>query len=675
LRETYSHGMQSIYKIFWGTILLLLSIIPFHATKAQRFLSVVFDKLPKDNQLYARDDNSEAIIPVSGIIEVGGFSHMSVVIFRDGVRSDYVKHNLIYTNGNPKTSFSMSPKIKAELSEYTFEVYACKAEADSFLMVKREHLVAGDFYLINGQSNAAATSRYSVSVEEYVNKFSRTIGRTPNGTPALTPADTNWMSPAWVTPEAGYWGRDLQRLIIETHKIPVCIINGAIPGTKIDAHLARNPNNPAEPSSLYSHLLYRTIISKATRIRAFFWYQGEEDAWSNPGAYPEKLDQLIKYWQIDYPMVDRFVIVQINVLDQPHYAAGAMREFQRQTKFKYPKTDHFAVMGLSPMEDGVHYTAEGYGKLAKQFFDFLGPKVYKSTLDRNIESPDIRRVFYSASRDQITLEFDEKQDLKWPNDTTVNGIVTRLQDQFFLDGNESVPASLSSWNVTGNRITLHLKSPSTATKLNYLPSHRIGYYPGPFLRNAHGLGAFSFHEFQIAPALNGNNLKTTLSQANTVQLSWEKGNSTSFILERKAKGENSFVTLKTFDASVNTFEDSDVGINMSYTYRLKSANALSESPYSESTIETMTLLATEPLVRMQWNAFPNPVNNTIKIEFQNPVTGKLILRSVSGKELLTSNLKNETSANMSLTGFSTGIYILVFRNKNGAETTQRMLKY
>ena len=675
LQKNTDYDMKSLYRHLRGIFFILLFFTSYSEIHAQRFLSVVFDKLPTDRQLYARDDNGEATIPISGIIEVNGFTHMSVIVFKDGKPYGYSRGNLNYTSGNAKTSFSMSAKIKAELSEYTLEVYACKSATDSFLMVRREQVLAGDFYLINGQSNAAATTPYRVPVPEYINKFSRTLGRTPDGSEAFTPADTIWKTPDWVTPVEGYWGRDLQRQIIENYKIPVCVINGAIPGTTIAQHLQRNSNSPAQPESIYGHFLYRTLKSQATKIRAFFWYQGEEDAWSNPGAYPERFDQLMKYWQMDFPMVDKFVVVQINVLDQPHYLAGAMREFQRQTKYKYPKTDHFAVMGLSPMQDGVHYTAEGYGKLASQLTAYLGPKVYKSTLIQNVDSPDIQKVFYSTSKDAITLVFDQNQTLKWQADTTVNGVITKLKDQFFLDGIESVPAPISSWDVSGNRITLHLSGTSNATKINYLPSYRLNYYQGPFIRNSRDLGAFSFHEFAISPALANNALVASISTFNTIQLNWQKSADALFyVLEKKAPGESQFTVIKTLDAVNNSYEDIDVAVNSSYSYRIKSYSALSESGLSEVNVKTMPLLSVEPVAKISWKVFPNPAQNYLDIEFPDITSGTLELMSINGKSMLAMDIKSTKTVRMKLTSVPTGVYQAIFKNKNGLISTKRILK-
>jgi hypothetical protein len=654
-----------------GIFLLCCSLTE---SSAQRFDSVVFDKLPEDMQLYARDDQNEATISISGVVEAAGLTHMSTVIFKENVRIGYTKSVLQY-NGSSRAHFSMSPKIKSELAEYSFEVYACRA-SDSVQLVRRDKVLAGDFYLINGQSNANRDIRYETVLSDAVKKFSRTIGRAPDDNLGFTAADTTWANPDLVTPTPGYWGRDLQRQIIEKYNIPVCVINSAVPGSGIESHIIRNASKPSDPSNIYGSLLLRALKSKATRIRAFFWYQGEQDIWSDPGPYPERFNTLMSFWQKDYPMVDRFVVIQLNILTGLNYTAGALREFQRKTKYLYPKTDHFAVMGLGHMEDDTHFNGEGYTKLATQLLDFLGPKEYKSTITDNTGSPDIQKVFYSKTKDAINMVFDQNQTLKWAADTVEGGMTTRLQDQFFLDGDESKPASITSWQVRDNRITLRLASPINASKLNYILSFRRKRYNGPYIKNTRGLGAFSFHEFPIASALEDPSLISAISNSNVVQLSWKKiTDATSYILERKEASHAEFTKIKTFaDNSTTLFDDASVNFDRTYIYRISAIGTKSESQ-SETTIKSLELLGVEPEPSVNDIViFPNPAKDFMDVTFPHPVTGKMTLVTTSGKTVSSAFIDNSKKAKMSVSNIPASTYILTFTSKNGVIMARRIVK-
>lgn len=253
-----------------GILLFLLLTIPQFLT-AQRFYSVVFDQLPKDMQMYARDDDNLARIPISGKIEIPDWSHMSAVVYRNGTRYGYGEAGFDYKGGDT-AQFQMEVAIEAEPADYTIEVWACRVPGeDSALIVTRNDIAAGDFYLITGQSNGAA-----LQFDNWSSKYCRTIARIPDNNPATSPADTLWIPSSWSHPFTGAWGIHLQRLILENHQIPTTIINASIPGAKISHFVIRNDNNPADPNNLYGALLYRLNIAKPKRVRGFFGFKGSK---------------------------------------------------------------------------------------------------------------------------------------------------------------------------------------------------------------------------------------------------------------------------------------------------------------------------------------------------------------------------------------------------------------
>ena len=54
--------------------------------------------------------------------------------------------------------------------------------------------------------------------------------------------------------QIGYWGLELARRLVENHKMPICIINGAVGGSRIDQH-QRNPSRPEDAVTIYGRLL------------------------------------------------------------------------------------------------------------------------------------------------------------------------------------------------------------------------------------------------------------------------------------------------------------------------------------------------------------------------------------------------------------------------------------
>jgi len=656
-------------------VLLFIWLLTLISTTgySQRFFSVVFDQLPKDFQLYARNDSSEAIVPITGAIEVPGWDHMSVVTYRNNERFAYNRSALQYASGSESARFSMTPKIKAELADYSFDVYACHA-ADSVLMVRRAEVVAGDFYLIHGQSNAAA-----IKGSSFTSKYCRTVARIPDDCGCDSAADTAWIRSGWSQPNVGYWGLELQRHILEENKIPTCVINGAVPGSQIIQH---TPST--DPFSLYGHLLYRTRKSGATRIRAFFWLQGEEEALMGSTYYPAEFDKVQKGWQADYPMVDQFVVLQINIVFNPYYVAGAIRDFQRRTPSLYPKTTHFATIGL-PSYDGVHYEAEGYGELARRLHRFIAPQIYQSPDNDNVSSPDIQKVFYSsAKKNEITLVFDENQAMRWPADTTVpdvnnQPVTLSLKNFFYLNGDESKPAPVLAGTANGNRVTLSLADSVTATKLNYLPSYndptKLKAFVGPYLTNKRGLPAFTFHEFAIADALTvaGFTVKATY---NTVVVNWQPLAETStYVLERRAGGAANFEPLKVFDTKTQSFEDTQVTPDITYTYRLKVISARSESPYAEASALLSPILAVDNGVqKLSWKTYPNPATQFVQVDFGKSTTGTLTLSNSQGAATLHLPIVQKETLNLDLTKYPAGLYLITVETQKGAKATKTIIK-
>ncbi|WP_420155581.1 sialate O-acetylesterase [Siphonobacter sp.] len=645
---------------------LLVGLLSTLSVTAQQVGWVTFDQLPRDNQLYARDDNNTAIVPISGRTTGTDWEYMSVITYRNNQKYSYHKAAFTFIPNTTRATFQLSPTIKAELADYSFQVYCCRKQ-DSVLMATRSDVVAGDFFVIQGQSNANALKPYNYS-GKYARTFSSTPAQSPNG---VSQADTNWIDAGWAVSPVGYWGRELQRQIIETYKIPVCVVNGAFPGTKIAEQLA----------GIYDHLLYRIQKSRISRIRAYFYYQGEDDILGFTENYPAQFDQLQKKWQKDMPMVDRFVIMQLNLLASANYTAGAIRELQRKSPMLYPKNDHFATVGL-PEYDGIHYEVPGYQELAERLFRFLSPKLYKSTDTLQIRTPNIQKVFYgNAEKTSIVLEFDANQTMVWPADQVVTdlsgkSVTVSLKDFFYLDGKETSVAPVTSGQASGNQVVLTLRNPIAATKLNYLPSYNIltnlRAFPGPFLSNSRGLGAFTFHEFPIATALELS-LKAQLNRS-VVSLNWPAvTNVQRYRLERKTASSNTYELLAELKGDATSYEDLNTEPSQTYTYRLKAISAVSESPYASAEIQSPAL--SEAYLTANWRVMPNPATTNISLTFGATLKGTLTLSSLQGTKLAQREISEEKSTDLNVQTLKPGIYVLTLVTDTGLKVSKRLMKY
>lgn len=675
-------------KLMRSFFLISITFFTPFLSNAQRFYSVVFGELPKDMQLYARDENNMAEVPVSGIIEIPGWNHMSLVTLRNNERIDYKKDTLNYGN-KTAAAFSMKSKIKAEMADYSFEVYACN-EQDSVLIVRRNEVVAGDFFLISGQSNAAATI-----FGDWSSKYCRTIARTPDGDPSILPGDTLWTNAAWSWTYVGAWGLEFQKTVLENEGIPTCVINGSLPGKKIKDFSDRNAADPAS-FTLYGSLLKKVKVARATRIRAFIWMHGEQEVFENIEGYAAQYDTLYNYWKQDYPEVEQFLVIQTNLIilkkNIPNPVAGEIRDFLRRTKYLYPKTDHFSAIG-TPGWDGVHYNRSGYEEFGRLLYRFLAPTLYGSHNTDNVRSPDIKRAFYSsAEKNKITLVFDEGQTLKWAADSIVNGqdgkpLVLSLKDFFYLDGNEKKSA-FKAGTAEGNRVTLELKSPSQAKKISYLPSFYpdnlpliepfsldIAILTGPFVRNKNGLGAFSFDNVTIGQILPDIELTATRAPG-FVSLSWRAVEGASYYtIEKKDRETGLYRRLAQLDADVLTYKDEDPEAGSIQTYRIQAVSAISESPYATISVDNTPILSIGENEKTKfWQVHQNPVEDVLKVKFRDLSSGIIKVYNSAGRQYLHIPLNGSNFWELNVSHWPPGLYLVNIELKDGYSSTQKFVK-
>ena len=100
------------------------------------------------------------------------------------------------------------------------------------------NLVCGDAFLLDGQSNTVAED-WGPEKCEYSSEWIRSFGSMGGDGSAGWGNAVRRGGPRNI----GYWGMDLAKHLLETQKIPICVINGAVGGTRIDQH-QRNATIP-----------------------------------------------------------------------------------------------------------------------------------------------------------------------------------------------------------------------------------------------------------------------------------------------------------------------------------------------------------------------------------------------------------------------------------------------
>ncbi len=582
---------------------------------------VTFSKLPQNLQLFPRDTKNEAVVSVTGKVLLAGYTKVSVIVSREKKLFKYQNATLNYQNGT--ASFNFATTIKAELANYDFRVFLVK-DKDSVEVATRDNIVAGDVYLVSGQSNATPNSGLN-EIYPYKIPFCRSFGKNPeydnlNNNIPYNLADTTFLLSADAKATPGIWMMEVQRYIAENYGIPTLAVSGAVAGSGIDEHLIRQEGI----ATIYDKLLLKTRKAGVqNQVKAIFWRQGEAESSSPNGGktWGAKYDVLQKLWRGDYGNQAKVYVFQIEILNNGFEAAGELRDFQRKVKELYPNTDNISTVGTVGYE-GLHYKYEGYLQTGAETFRLVARDFYGAKDTTNIASPNLKKAFYtSTDKKEITLVFDENQQMVFPKDTLIKSVINNalfsigIKEHFYL--NETGNAA-DSGRSEGNKIFIKLKKSASANQLTYLPS---GFVPsnsntfvGPYLKNSRGMRAFSFYKYPIADVLPITVLKAQSVGFDQIKLSWTKvTGATQYLLERLDDSKKTYKIITKIDASAIEYTDKSLLANTRYDYRIKLISNTSESDYSFANAQTDVILLSNfkaqtisfDQIDLSWNQLAN----------------------------------------------------------------------
>lgn len=651
-------------KLIYTSLVLIL----FYFTASAQ---IKFTQLPRDLQLYPRDANNQAMVVVSGTVVVSGYKKIALHLLREGRLTKVTSQTLLPSATN--TSFQFSSSIKAEKAQYEFKVFLYK-NTDSVLVADRKRIVCGDVYVIYGQSNALALS----GLDQYYSfNFDDTYLRNcsyPYGAPSI-PDAMSWYAAKDPYGSIGGVGLTLQRLILEKYGIPTLVLNGAYGGTGIADLSTRNPANHADLNTFYGRLLYRARWAGVDKhVKAIIWKQGEDEAGNGPEGYAEKFNVLYNQLHEDYGNA-RMYVGQINILADKEEGAAALRDFQRRTKYLFNNVESIATVGTRGY-DGIHYDPLGHQQIAYEQFRQIARDFYGSTDTLQINSPDVKKVFYNARKDSITLVFDSNMQMVW-KDTVYYNFATgkkegsrELKDFFYLDKKAGL---LSGGATNGNRVILSLKQPATAKFLRYLPAYFSDalspFYNGPILRNKLGMRAFSFDSVAIANAIP---TITTLAakpiSEKQIQLTWTApATAQTQILERSDGTQTAFKLVAQVSGTATSFNDTNLPNPFgTYYYRLRAYSNTSESAYSNVVVSKPLILGvaeTEPSIKL----YPNPLraDRVLHIEADQLTIRSIVIRDLFGKTIKNWQGKAQNDLRIGLDDVTEGMYVAELETTDG----------
>lgn len=466
------------------------------AVHYNHFRPVVFTVCPQDMQLYPRIADNKAEVRISGYAQRSDISSLTFTKKRNNAVQE--EKPITVTKGVP---FDVAFSITAELAEYRFEYRI--GEGENQLLA--DSVVAGDVYLITGQSNGAASGSGNPGV---VNEYWRNFGCVQK-TQAYNPADTIWgksNSAGWGYGRMfynGWSGYIVQRNLLQEQNMPTAVLNIAIGGSSLNQNLP-NEANREDLNTFYGEGLYR--MRKAgvkDAVKAIIWVQGESDQNGLYEDYALRFDKLYNAWKQDYPNVERIYVSQINVGCGVSMYASEMREMQRLFGETYDDVTVITNIGITIRYDSCHYVDDGYDRLYTQFSRLIERDIYGKQFDKPLTSPAVQSVRWTdETKSAIEIRFD--QEMVWP------GIMwgRDMKDYFYDEKEQPIPMASGKVDESDKHIVvLTLSSGATRpTHLTYGPDSYVysatrgmdTLYVDPWLRNADGYAALTFNRYPIA---------------------------------------------------------------------------------------------------------------------------------------------------------------------------------
>ena len=448
------------------------------------------EELPMDGQFYAREGDGLGRLYCKGTLAADAQKVTLKLYADDKFVADATQA--------PKEGkgYRFVQALKPGLIRYRVELLA-----DGKPVHAARDLVCGDAFIIQGQSNAVATD-FGKENPLQPNPWVRTFGATdgsPNGSRLKL----------WGSAEArarggrleiGYWGMELGRRLVESQHIPICLINGAVGGTRIDMH-QRDTADPTNATTIYGRLLWRVRAAGLDYgIRGILWHQGENDQGADgPDGtfgfvhYRKYFDRMAGSWRQDYPNAQRLHLFQIWPKSCAMGINGSdnyLREEQRKLKTAYASLDIMPTLGIRP-PGGCHFPAAGYAEFAKLMTPLIERDHYGVKNVQSVSAPNILSVqCVGDKQDAVVLTFD--QPVVWRDDLVAE--FSFVVDTGFATLTSSV--KVVGGSAQGSTLTLRLSEGlPKGSSISYLDSKN--WSQDRLLMGANGLPALTFRSVPI----------------------------------------------------------------------------------------------------------------------------------------------------------------------------------
>jgi dienelactone hydrolase len=473
------------------------------------------DEHPEEGQFYARNDRNHGLLHDRGRVATGVDE---VILTLYGAEGALVLQEKQRPAADGRYAFAIP--LSPGLVRYT-AVLGTRSGGVETVVRTAGGLMCGDAYIIQGQSNAEATGPNNgpsedelIAGDEWIRSYGNQYDGTGRGAWGQAVRTHIWGRPDYGNHQIGTWGMVLARRLVENYRIPICMMNGAVGGTRIDQH-QRDDARPDDAATIYGRLLSRMRAARLTHgIRAVLWHQGENNqgAASPTGDYDWKSYQrffidLTAAWKQDFPNIQNYYVWQIwpsgcNMGGTP--AGDMLLEVQRTLPSLFSNLRIMPTMGIVSGSSGrglCHFDAEGYAQIAELMRPLLERDHYGWMPEEEVTAPSLRSaVFTSAARDEIVLDFG--QPMVWHDG---------MKKLIYLDNQV---ASVRAGRSEGHTIRLQLEGGSKAAMIGYLAGRDWDGSPVNLWRGRNDVPALAFCDVPVTTAAEkGQGIMPVLDRA------------------------------------------------------------------------------------------------------------------------------------------------------------------
>ena len=424
------------------------------------------------------------------------FSSINIELLRNGTLQQTYSQSLSYENQIAPFSFDIT--IAAELAKYRIKIYT-EYNGSQELVKDIDDIVAGDVFVIQGQSNAAAVM-YNGSASGYQSDYIRVYsggnisssGLLSNDSWYYGQGDGNENSSG----NTGQWGLVLAKNLVDEFNIPIAIFNGAHGGQPISFFQAPTDYSSSTNSN-YGRLYYRlTKTGLKDAVRGILWSQGEADSFTNglsTDQYKNAFINLKDAWHSDFTNLSNVYIFQTRDCNCGTSSSGRLLIKEAQRLLALENEDIFIMptAGITSHSDYCHFPfVNGYESFANRIYKPLTRDLYQYTYSEEIDAP---MILSAALTNQQTLVMETSSAGLMTNTTNVSQLLSKVSSDFVLSNANGV--GISSFEVQGSSIVFNLNGdPGSSPSISFL-----GQYAGieNNITNTNGLELVCFSNFLI----------------------------------------------------------------------------------------------------------------------------------------------------------------------------------